>query len=74
MKFAENQRKKSAFNILSVPIMKNFKIGSENLRIFSTLHMQIGKIFKKSIFSNFDFLAFYIISWKSIRDEIEKSA
>ena len=33
---------------------------------FSTLHVQIGKIFKKSIFSNFDFRAFDILSWKSI--------
>ena len=28
--FAENQRKKSVFNIISPPIMKNFKIGSES--------------------------------------------
>ena len=56
--FAENQRKKLVFNILSPPIMKNFKNGIENLPIFSTLHVQIGKIFKKLSFSNFDYRAF----------------
>ena len=67
MEFAENQQKKSVFNILSAQVMKNFKIGSENFRIFfSTLHVQIGKIFKKSIFSNFDFRGFDILSLKSI--------
>ena len=34
LEFAENQREKSVFNILSPPIIKNFKIESENLRIF----------------------------------------
>ena len=38
--------------------MKNFKNGIENLPIFSTLHVQIGKIFKKLSFSNFDYRAF----------------
>ena len=66
MEFAENQGNKSVFNILSPSIMKNFKIGSENFRIFSNLHVQIGKIFQKSIFSNFDFRAFDILNWKSI--------
>ena len=37
--FAENQRKKSVFNILPSPIMKNFKIGSESLQIFFRLYM-----------------------------------
>ena len=40
---------------------------SENLPFFfSTLHGQTSKIFKKSIFSNFDIRAFDILSWKSI--------
>ena len=34
---------------------------------FSTLHVQMGKNFKKSIFSNFDFRTFDILSWKSIK-------
>ena len=62
MEFTENQGKKSVFNILSPPIIKNFKIGSENLPIFSTLHVQKGKIFKKSIFSNLNLRAFDILS------------
>ena len=34
MEFTENQGKKSVFNILSSPIIKNFKIGGKNLPIF----------------------------------------
>ena len=70
MKLAENQRKKSVFNIvniLSPSIIKNFEIGSENLPIFLTLHVQIGRILKKTKFSNFDFRAFDILSLKSIK-------
>ena len=39
MEFAENQQKKSVFNILSPQIMKNFEIGSENFQIFFGLYM-----------------------------------
>ena len=62
MEYAENHQKKSVLNTLSPPIMNNYKIGSANLRIFSTLHVQIDQIFEKSIFSNFDFRAFDILS------------
>ena len=34
MKFAENQQRKSVLNILSLPIMKKFKIGSKNFQFF----------------------------------------
>ena len=64
---SRGQLRKSVLYKLSSPIIKTFKIGSENLPIFSTLHVQIGKIFKKSIFSNFDFHAFDIHSWNSIK-------
>ena len=47
-------------------LWKTSKSGVKIFGFFSTLHMQIGKIFKKSIFSNFDFRAFDILSWKSI--------
>ena len=36
IEFAENERKKSFFNMLSPPILKNMEIESENLTIFST--------------------------------------
>ena len=66
MEFAENQQKKSVFNIFYLQLWKTSKSGVKIFGFFSTLHMQIGKIFKKSIFSNFDFRAFDILSWKSI--------
>ena len=47
-------------------LSKTSKSGVKICRFFSTLHVQIGKIFKKSIFSNFYFRAFDILSWKSI--------
>ena len=48
-------------------LWKTSKSGVKIFGFFSTLHMQIGKIFKKSIFSNFDFRAFVMLSWKSIK-------
>ena len=39
MKFAENQGKKSVLNLLLPPIIKNFKIGSENFPIFFRFYM-----------------------------------
>ena len=53
IEFAENRRKNSVFHTLSPKITKKFKIGIENLPFFSTLHVQIGKIFKKKIFFKF---------------------
>ena len=47
-------------------LLKTSKLGVKIFGFFSTLHVQISKIFKKSIFSNFDFCAFDILSWKSI--------
>ena len=48
-------------------LWKTSKSGVKIFGFFSTLHMQIGKIFKKSIFSNLDFRAFVMLSWKSIK-------
>ena len=42
-------RKKPLSNIL-LQLLKNFIIEIENLRIFSPLHLQLGKSFEKSIF------------------------
>ena len=47
-------------------LWKSSKSGLKIRGFFSTLHVQMGKIFKKSIFSNFDFRAFDILSWKSV--------
>ena len=58
MEFAENQQKKSVFNIVRPPFIKKFKIGSENLPIFRLHIMQISKIFKKNRFFKFWFLRF----------------
>ena len=64
---AENQRKKSVFNVLSPPIIKNLKIGGEIFPSFFDFKCADRQKFsKKSIFSNFDFRAFDILSWKSI--------
>ena len=53
MNFAENQQKKSVFNILSPQIMKNFKIGSENFRIFFDFTCADRQNFKKIDFFKF---------------------
>ena len=53
MEFAENQQKKSVFNILSPPIMKNFKIGSENFRIFFDFTCADRQNFQKIDFFKF---------------------
>ena len=47
-------------------LSKTSKSGVKICRFFSILHVQIRIIFKKSIFSNFYFRAFDILSWKSI--------
>ena len=62
MKFAENRGKQLVFNILSPPIIKNFKIGSENFPIFFDFTCADRQNFKKSIFSNFYFRVFDILS------------
>ena len=53
MKFAENQQKKSVSNILSPPIIKNFKIESENLRIFFNFTCADRQNFQKIDFFKF---------------------
>ena len=53
MKFAENQQKKSVSNILSPSIIKNFKIGSENLRIFFDFTIADRQNFQKIDFFKF---------------------
>ena len=53
MEFAENQGKKSVFNILAPPIIKNFKIGSENFRIFFDFTCADGQKFQKIDFFKF---------------------
>ena len=59
MEFAENQRKKSVFNILSPPALKNFKIGSENFRI---------RFFQILIFALLIFSAFHRNPSSSFRE------
>ena len=59
MEFAENQGKKSVFNILSPPIIKNFKIGSENLRIFFDFTCAERQNFSKNRFFKFRFSSFW---------------
>ena len=58
MEFAENQGKKSVFNILSPPIIKNFKIGSENLPIFFDFTCADRQNFQKIDFFEFLFSRF----------------
>ena len=65
IEFAENQQKKSVFNILSPSVMKNCKIVSENFRVFFRLYnVQIGKIFKNRFFQILIFALLYSHSEK----------
>ena len=58
MKFAENRGKQLVFNILSPPIIKNFKIGSENFPIFFDFTCADRQNFKKIDFFEFLFSRF----------------
>ena len=58
MEFAENQGMKSVLNILSPPIIKNFKIGGENLPIFVDFTCADTQNFQKIHFFEFSFSRF----------------
>ena len=53
MKLAENQWKKSVLNILSPPIIKNFKIGSEKHADFLDFTCADKQYFQKIEFFKF---------------------
>ena len=62
----ENCRFLENLTYFHLNLRKTWKSGMKIFGFFSTLHVQIGKIFEKSIFSNFDFRAFGILRLKSI--------
>ena len=66
MELAENQQKKSVFNILSSPIIKNFKIGSENLRIFFDFSCADRQNFQKNGFFQILIFTLLIISAEKV--------
>ena len=68
MEFAENRGMKSVFNILSPPIIKNFKIGGENLPIFVDFTCADKQNFQKIHFFEFLFSRF----WYSQLNEYRK--
>ena len=70
MEFAENRRKKSVFNILSPPIIKIFKIGSENLPIFFDFRCADRQKLQKIDFLNFCFSRFLYSQLKECRKVI----
>ena len=53
LEFAENQRENTVFNIISPPIIKNLKIGSENFRIIFDLTCADRQNFQKIDFFKF---------------------
>ena len=65
IEFAENQQK-SVFNIFSPPIMKNFKIGSENFRIFFDFTCADRQNFQKNRFFQILIFALFIFSTERV--------
>ena len=66
MEFAENQQKKSVFHILSPPIMKKFKIGSESSRIFIDFTCAERQNFLKNRFFQIFIFALLIFSAEKV--------